>query len=413
MYFRQAFLISGLLSLWLSFGVVAAEVHIIEVKDHAFVTANGGPNLVISEGDTVKWVWRNDFHNVVAGTRSDPSSAFESQILNTGDVFEVVFDRFLLKQFPTTNSTYQYFCEPHVSMGMIGSIKVERRPKTFLANPTAWQVVPPTASTLTLQCSTLLSADESTLSISCPSQLFDRVELRRGVVGTNGEVVCAVKGSVGHCSLEDTATDALYFGELYLNLPSPTFIEGELRGQLFQDGGINSIFGEVLDQGGQAVEEVEVSAGANSAKTDKTGHYTIANVPNGVYTLSAAKALLHLIPVVGVNHVLVNNSDVFFQDFVASPNLTALKNLKLIDHALSLLKENKNSPTRQDLRRALRHVKKLLVNEDVPTLTAVSKAEILLNLKAALSATSPKGYKQNLKKARLELKAVKSATTRY
>lgn len=76
--------------------------------------------LEVTPGTTVKWVWESDNHNVVpetipegaewAGTEGAPDTTYD-----TGYEYSHTFE---------TLGTYDYFCEPHKSAGMVGSIEV-------------------------------------------------------------------------------------------------------------------------------------------------------------------------------------------------------------------------------------------------------------------------------------------------
>jgi plastocyanin len=73
--------------------------------------------LTIKVGTTVVWVNQDSYiHTVTSGTSpNDRSGLFDSGNLNGGDTFSFTFD---------TAGTYDYFCIPHYSMGMIGKIIV-------------------------------------------------------------------------------------------------------------------------------------------------------------------------------------------------------------------------------------------------------------------------------------------------
>ncbi len=71
------------------------------------------PSLTIAPGDTVRWIVGVTCcgHTV---TRT-ASPAWDSGPLNSGDTFE--------RAFPVCG-TYDYFCTPHRSIGMVGRVKV-------------------------------------------------------------------------------------------------------------------------------------------------------------------------------------------------------------------------------------------------------------------------------------------------
>jgi len=81
----------------------------------------GPETFTISAGETVQWVWRQSGHNVVpestpegsdwSGTPGAPDRTF-SNGYTYAYIFEVPGD-------------YEYFCNPHKSLGMVGSFTVE------------------------------------------------------------------------------------------------------------------------------------------------------------------------------------------------------------------------------------------------------------------------------------------------
>ncbi|WP_266076745.1 plastocyanin/azurin family copper-binding protein [Haladaptatus caseinilyticus] len=75
--------------------------------------------LQISPGTTVKWVWESNTHNVVPESQPDGAgwkgSGSESETFDSGHTYEHTFD---------TEGSYEYFCAPHKSAGMTGSIQV-------------------------------------------------------------------------------------------------------------------------------------------------------------------------------------------------------------------------------------------------------------------------------------------------
>ncbi|MGQ0626513.1 MAG: cupredoxin domain-containing protein [Phycisphaerales bacterium] len=75
---------------------------------------------VIFQGDTIRWVWVDEFHNVVACVGLD--DFWESPIFGPGDTFVYTFD--IVGEF-------QYYCAPHgadngdgTATGMAGVITV-------------------------------------------------------------------------------------------------------------------------------------------------------------------------------------------------------------------------------------------------------------------------------------------------
>ncbi len=92
--------------------------------------------IVIEVGDTVRWTWEGDGHNVASGLPGAPTDAFLSgPPAGAGTVFDVVFDQKFLDANPIPNNIYDYHCHPHGKMfGMIGSVEV------LAASPCPWDL---------------------------------------------------------------------------------------------------------------------------------------------------------------------------------------------------------------------------------------------------------------------------------
>jgi plastocyanin len=77
--------------------------------------------LTVAPGTTVKWVWESDNHNIVVESQPDGASwegtdGAPSKTYNTGHEYSHTFE---------TTGTYEYFCQPHKTAGMVGSITVQ------------------------------------------------------------------------------------------------------------------------------------------------------------------------------------------------------------------------------------------------------------------------------------------------
>lgn len=73
-------------------------------------------DVTIQVGDTVQWVWAEDFHSATSGTPGNPDGLFDSGILSKGATFSFTF---------TTPGTVAYYCLPHgACCGMVGSVTV-------------------------------------------------------------------------------------------------------------------------------------------------------------------------------------------------------------------------------------------------------------------------------------------------
>ncbi|WP_158057321.1 plastocyanin/azurin family copper-binding protein [Halorussus halophilus] len=78
--------------------------------------------LEVKPGTTVKWVWEGDNHNVVPESQPDGAGwegtkGGSSKTYNTGHEYSYTFN---------TEGTFEYFCQPHKTAGMTGSITVSQ-----------------------------------------------------------------------------------------------------------------------------------------------------------------------------------------------------------------------------------------------------------------------------------------------
>lgn len=89
--------------------------------EHSFLP----PSLTVPVGTTVHWLWESGGHNVVSGLDGTPDGAFcsptnarcgSAPTSNAGTTYEHTFTR---------AGTYPYFCAPHASDGMKGTIVVQ------------------------------------------------------------------------------------------------------------------------------------------------------------------------------------------------------------------------------------------------------------------------------------------------
>lgn len=79
------------------------------------------PETVYAQpGQTIRWVWESDFHNIVpqeipSGASWEGTPGGQSEIYNTGYTYEHSFD---------TMGTYNYVCWPHRQSGMVGDVVI-------------------------------------------------------------------------------------------------------------------------------------------------------------------------------------------------------------------------------------------------------------------------------------------------
>ncbi len=89
----------------------------VEVVDIAFTPEE----VTIFEGDAVEWVWIEGVHTVTSGAGAgDPQAGdfFDEPSTAAKPLFTYVF---------TSSGIYPYFCEPHEFLGMVGTVRVQKR----------------------------------------------------------------------------------------------------------------------------------------------------------------------------------------------------------------------------------------------------------------------------------------------
>jgi plastocyanin len=115
--------------------LVAAAVLLAAISasgaTHNVAVAPGGSfvfspaDITVAAGDTVHWVWDSTGHNVASGVPGTPTPYFHSGApAAAGTTFDVVFDMAFVIANPVPGNIYDYFCEPHGSFGMVGSVEV-------------------------------------------------------------------------------------------------------------------------------------------------------------------------------------------------------------------------------------------------------------------------------------------------
>ena len=94
--------------------------------------------LQITPGTTVTFTWESDNHNIVVDSQPEGAGweGYET-IENTGFSYEHTFE---------TLGTYEYYCKPHQTAGMVGTVEVVETIETEA--PANLPQVPDTAKTL-------------------------------------------------------------------------------------------------------------------------------------------------------------------------------------------------------------------------------------------------------------------------
>ena len=102
------------LAIFLTPALGSAVTHIVTQEGLTFNPSD----ITIGAGDTIEWVWTGGSHTVTSGTNlSDPE---------VGQLFDVPFtssNQSVTYTF-TIVGTQDYFCRPHLSFGMTGSVTV-------------------------------------------------------------------------------------------------------------------------------------------------------------------------------------------------------------------------------------------------------------------------------------------------
>ena len=94
--------------------------------------------LYVTPGTTVTFDWVSDGHNVLFDQNPGDVSGHEP-LEDEGFSFEVTFE---------TTGTYEYYCEPHQSLGMVGTVEVVEQLPTPTATPAGPPEVPDSAKSL-------------------------------------------------------------------------------------------------------------------------------------------------------------------------------------------------------------------------------------------------------------------------
>jgi len=110
LFFRT--LIMSFVIVFFALHSVGQTTHMVSVADFAFTPSQ----ITITAGDKVKWTNNGGWHNVngtIATFASNPESFGNNA--GSGWTYEFVFN---------TAGTYDYQCDPHASMGMVGKVIV-------------------------------------------------------------------------------------------------------------------------------------------------------------------------------------------------------------------------------------------------------------------------------------------------
>jgi plastocyanin len=125
-YFKKStFKFTFALIVFFAFQQINAQVkHVVQVSNTTFTPAD----ITISVGDTIEWQNTEGFHNV-NGNQTAYTANPESFGNSTGNgwTYQHVF---------TIAGTYDYHCDPHVNLGMIGKVHVTSSYKKYIVEVT-------------------------------------------------------------------------------------------------------------------------------------------------------------------------------------------------------------------------------------------------------------------------------------
>ncbi len=290
---------------------------VVTVRDHEFMPST----VTVLEGDSVLWSWIDDFHDVVAGNDPDSTTgAFDSGILNAGASFEVQFGKELLKSYRVNNNTYDYICNPHYAMGMVGEVIVQKRPHYFEASPSLFQEDGMSSNNPVADC-TLEYIDGELTGTCAYSGDYTSLTVGSGDYGETGITLCDTipisTGANFSCTFVLALENNLFDGTFYLTLEGQ---DPTSKGQVVLFGGGQEITGRVWDEDLEGIEGVVVTGAGRSAVTDEFGRYTIHGVPNGVHILTAKREGFTITADPFVSPVIMNGSDLSLRTFTAFEN---------------------------------------------------------------------------------------------
>jgi len=169
--------------------------------DHSFSPGS----VSIQQGDTVKWTWRASGHSVTSGTPGSPSGLFDSGINNSGHTFSHTF---------SDPGTITYYCIPHGSSGMVGSVTVAATTPSPSPSPTLspTPTPDPTVPAQALNVSTRLDVETG-----------DKVSIG-GIIITPGEAKRVLLRAIGPSLASFGVTDPLPDPILELHAEDGTLI---------------------------------------------------------------------------------------------------------------------------------------------------------------------------------------------
>jgi plastocyanin len=119
---------AGLAALLGALGAVSASAEVVTIRQFGFYFSPR--EVVINPGDTVRWTWSSGSHTVTEGTDGtiNGNEAFHAPLTSATPQYEVAFTPAFLAANPRPGGRYDYFCQPHFSIGMNGVVWVAEPP---------------------------------------------------------------------------------------------------------------------------------------------------------------------------------------------------------------------------------------------------------------------------------------------
>ena len=265
---KPSFLLAVLL--WCS-SLRAATV-VVEMRNNFFSPAS----VTVNAGDTVTWVQRGANHNTVSY-----DGLWASPILNLNQTFSHTFN---------AAGTFRYFCTPHESIGMIGTITVQGAANT---PPTVTLTAPTSGATFVNTDTITFSADAS------DNGSITKVDFFAGstLIGTDTTAPYSVTGTLSarvH-SITARATDnqgatttssAVSITVTAPNQPPTVNLTAPANGATFLATDTITFSADASDNG--SVTKVEFFAGSSLIGADESSPFSVTGtLPAGTHSITA------------------------------------------------------------------------------------------------------------------------------
>jgi plastocyanin len=239
------------------------------------------PNITVNVGDTVTWVWIGSGHDTVA-----TDGTWNSGLKNAPATFPFTFTA------AHAGKRFDYFCTPHRSLGMVGSVTVRAA-----ANQ------PPTVSlTAPGNGATFLTTDQITFSANAsdPDGTISKVEFLSdgsliGAADTTSPYSVTASLPAGQHTITAKATDntgaATTSGSVTItvnapNQPPTVSLTAPANGQTFLTTDSITFSADANDDAG--VNRVEFLSDGTVIGTDTSAPYSISvSLPAGQHTITA------------------------------------------------------------------------------------------------------------------------------